>query len=1287
MQYTTYSTKVSHSSLFASSRPLIAVAVLLTCTLAAPVWRSGGAAQTNMPVTMRLARNTLLNFFDFRTGHGLNWLHSSALMPAVFNTITVTGTADGSLASLAGNGTCDLREAIQAANTNTAVGECTAGTAGVDTIQFNLGTGTPVITLTGQLPTITQALMIDGATGGATRVMLDGVNSSIFFGLDLQTTGSIVRSLVIKRFLFGIRIFNGGGHTIQNCFIGTNETGASTVNAGNSATGIVIVSSPNNLIGGDTAGTGNVLSANGNFGIQIQNAESTGNTVQGNRIGTDVSGTLDLGNAFGGINVSGAPNNLIGGSTTDARNVIAGNNGNGVSVVSSPNTRVQGNYIGLNAAGTAALSNNQFGVQVTGPSSGTSVGGVASGEGNVIAGNGEGVVIQQGASGALVCGNIIGLNASGTAKVPNAGNGVLLDEASGNTIGGTVATARNIISGNNGAGVSIRNTQTGGGNGAINNAVQGNFIGTDVNGTASLGNGSDGVLMAGIGSGGANNNSVGGTVTGAGNVIAFNGGAGVHISSGASNNKILGNAIFSSTRRGILLGNGDIPGNDPGDGDGGPNNQQNFPVLTNIVSVVNGTTIQGTLNSAANATFRLEFFSNPSCDPSGNGEGQVFLGATDVQTNASNTASFNITLPVPVTPGHFVTATATDANGNTSEFSACRMAPINQAPIIVPASVTRNEGQPGVNSLIATITDNNQIANSLSVTINGQPLSSSPTVTVNGVTISNPTLDAAGALQANVVAGCGATNASFTLAATDNFGVTTTSPLTITVTAAAAPIITTQPLSQTRTVGQSVSFTVSANAAALSYQWRKNGVNIAGATSNTYFIGSLSFSDAGDYDVVVSGICNSVASAVAALSVTCTDLTLSPATIPGGMVGTAYPPTIFTAAGGSGNVTFTLVGTLPTGMSFSSATLSGTPTQGGSFPFTLTATDANSCTGNQTYTLIVNRPPVALCQDITVTADATCTATADINNGSNDPDGDVLTITQSPAGTYAVGTHTVTLRVDDGRGGVSTCTATVTVNAPQPVPTIIAPVSGAISSVGAPVNLEGTFTDMLGTTHTATWQFVNGTTTITLPGSVTEPAGANPGAVTATQTFTAAGVYQMTLTVVNNCGGTGSVNTTGTDQFSALIVIYDPNAGFVTGGGWINSPAGAYAADPMLTGKANFGFVSKYQNGAGVPTGNTEFQFKAGNLNFKSSSYEWLVVAGARAQYKGNGTINNSGNYRFMLTVIDGQQPGGGGADKFRIRIWDEDGSGLVYDNQLNAPDSSDPRTLLGGGQITIHKK
>jgi hypothetical protein len=119
---------------------------------------------------------------------------------------------------------------------------------------------------------------------------------------------------------------------------------------------------------------------------------------------------------------------------------------------------------------------------------------------------------------------------------------------------------------------------------------------------------------------------------------------------------------------------------------------------------------------------------------------------------------------------------------------------------------------------------------------------------------------------------------------------------------------------------------------------------------------------------------------------------------------------------------------------------------------------------------------------------------------------------------------------------------------------------------------------------------------------------------------------------------------------------------------------------------ATFGFVSKYQKGSSVPTGNTEFQFHAGGLNFKSTSYEWLVVSGAKAQYKGVGTINGAGSYGFILTAVDGQSNGGGGIDKFRIKIWDRTTGAVVYDNQMGAADDATPSTAIASGSIVIHK-
>ena len=183
-----------------------------------------------------------------------------------------------------------------------------------------------------------------------------------------------------------------------------------------------------------------------------------------------------------------------------------------------------------------------------------------------------------------------------------------------------------------------------------------------------------------------------------------------------------------------------------------------------------------------------------------------------------------------------------------------------------------------------------------------------------------------------------------------------------------------------------------------------------------------------------------------------------------------------------------------------------------------------------------------------------------------------------------------------------------------------------------------------------------------------------------TTTFTTsslpAGVYAVKAITTAGCS----------ESLSAYFSIYDPNAGFVTGGGWINSPAGAYGADHSLTGKANFGFNAQYKKGNNTPDGNTEFQFQAGNLNFKSTNYGTgsLVIAGAKAIFQGTGTINGTGNYNFMISAIDGSINGGGGVDKFRIKI-QTSGGGIVYDNNMATADNDDPTTVLGGGSIVIH--
>ncbi len=304
----------------------------------------------------------------------------------------------------------------------------------------------------------------------------------------------------------------------------------------------------------------------------------------------------------------------------------------------------------------------------------------------------------------------------------------------------------------------------------------------------------------------------------------------------------------------------------------------------------------------------------------------------------------------------------------------------------------------------------------------------------------------------------------------------------------------------------------------------------------------------------------------------------------------------------------------------------------------------------------------------------------------------------------ANGAATVSVKLQDNGGVVN---GGVDASAIQTFTINVAPVNDlpVITSITAPaapmaintaVNVSAVFTDVdafAAGNYTATWTWDDGRTST---GTVSSANGVLT--VNGSYTYNTPGVYNLTLSLADNGGSTATASATSPLQAVPLtyqyVVIYDPNGGFVTGGGWIWSPKGALRSNPAAEGKANFGFVAKYKKGSTtVVEGSTEFQFKAGDINFNSTSYEAarLVISGSKASYKGEGTINGTGRYGFMTSAVDGQYNDGTGADRFRIKIWNINAGGaIVYDNLLdNAADNYDlnaaPTTIIQGGSIVIH--
>ena len=509
------------------------------------------------------------------------------------------------------------------------------------------------------------------------------------------------RNIIVSNSGDGVFV-EGDGNLIQGNYIGVNVDGEPLGNGddGVELQGFFFTVATNTVVGGAMENARNVISANGGDGVVIIggtiNGEITLNSVVGNFIGTNPTATVpepngepgaggEFGNGRHGVFIQSAPDNDVIG------NVISGNLASGISLRSFPDsstssreTKIQGNWIGTNLAGDVALGNAFAGIFVE-QTPDVMIGGSSESDRNLISGNGtSGIIIRDPLStGNRVLGKRIGTNENGTQAVPNGQNGVFLFDAPGNFIGGTASGEGNLISGNGFSGVSISQDDASG------NRIRGNHIGTQQDGTSPLatdttasqpgeatGNGRWGVVILG----GAHDNSVGGDSEPAGNRIAFNGRDGVQISSGTGN-AIRFNRIFDNQGLGIDLGQDDqVTPNDPpagteppfdppADSDDGANRLQNFPVLSRVE---NGTQVEVSLLSTPGQSFTIDLYSNDSCDPSGNGEGQQHLGTLQITTNAQGIFDCGVgacLFPVPADKD--ITATATDPDNNTSEFSFC----------------------------------------------------------------------------------------------------------------------------------------------------------------------------------------------------------------------------------------------------------------------------------------------------------------------------------------------------------------------------------------------------------------------------------------------------------------------------------------------------------------------------------------------------------------------------------------------------------------------------------------
>ncbi len=548
-------------------------------------------------------------------------------------------------------------------------------TPGFDFIYFNIEPGgRQVIRPDSVFPEITEGVIIDATSQpgfvDSPIIEIDATNAGVrAFGcgiFSITTSGATIRGLIINNAAGTDAIcLNSYGvnkvayNSVEGCYLGTDSTGMYALpNAGN---GIFIQGGSYNRIGGLKSFYRNVLSGNLTLGVRLLGANTVGNIIQGNYIGVNASGELALPNQLGGIAGQYDTNTTIGGTEVGARNIISGNGQYGIALEAGDSATIQGNYIGLNVAGTSSIPNGTEGISIS-TTPRTLIGGEDESARNVISGNGgAGIQIMQGRN-VTIEGNLVGTNATADSAIGNSLSGIFTNSFFDTT---NLVIKNNVVCGNGGDGIHVANTNLSG------NVIFGNFIGTNRTESRQMGNTGNGVVTNF-----ASFWKIGGTNSGEGNVIANNGQHGVLISNTGVDtaNAIRVNSIYNNGYLGIKHGSLDyIPTpNDNLDTDEGPNGLQNYPVFTLAQKDSFNIYLAGNFNSYPNASFTLDFFTNDSADTSGFGEGKNYLGSLNVTTDASGNATFGDTIDISNNPGEFVTATATDANGNTSEFSGSK---------------------------------------------------------------------------------------------------------------------------------------------------------------------------------------------------------------------------------------------------------------------------------------------------------------------------------------------------------------------------------------------------------------------------------------------------------------------------------------------------------------------------------------------------------------------------------------------------------------------------------------